>query len=141
MWLSIPVLRIRSPMYDFTEANKKYIAENKLNTLEILAYLQNELDKVDWKNIETAMGGGEELPPAINGMLCENEDVANMSKDIIWFQIEHQDNVYEATYQVANILARMLPLYNHLPAVQLRLSKFLNDVLKLYYINSVMGKN
>jgi len=121
---------------NFQEANKSFISENKLITLEIPVHLQKELDKVNWKYIETAMDGGEELPIAINGMLCEDEDVANMSKDIIWFQIEHQDSVYEATYQVANILARMLPLYNHLPAVQLRLCKFLYDVLKLYYINT-----
>jgi len=120
---------------NFHEANNSFIAENKLNALEIPAYLQNELNKVNWKDIETAMGGGEELPIAINGMLCEVEDIANMSRDIIWFQIEHQDSVYEATSQVANILARMLPLYNNLPAVQLRVCKFLYDVLKLYYIN------
>ncbi|SEW11351.1 Antitoxin component YwqK of the YwqJK toxin-antitoxin module [Chitinophaga sp. YR573] len=121
---------------NFHEANKSFNAENKLNALEIPPYLQKELDKVDWKGIETAMDGGEELPIAINGMLCEDEHVANISRDIIWFQIEHQDCVYEATYQVANILARMLPLYNHLPAVQQRLCKFLYDVLKLYYIST-----
>lgn len=121
---------------NFHEANKNFNAENKLNAPEIPAYLQQELDKVNWKDIETAMGGGEELPTAINGMLCEDEDVANMSSNIIWFQIEHLDSVYEATCQVANILARMLPLYNHLPVVQLRLCNFLYDVLKLYYINT-----
>lgn len=119
---------------NFNKAHKKFVTNQKLQALPVPTPLQAELEKVNWEDIDTAMRGGEGLPAAINGMLSEDEDVVGMSKSRIWFQIEHQGSVYESTFKVAEILARMLPHYTHLPVVQLRIGKFLYQVLGLYYI-------
>ncbi|PSL23008.1 toxin-antitoxin system YwqK family antitoxin [Chitinophaga ginsengisoli] len=118
----------------FKKAYKNYLTTQKLQALEVPAPLQAELEKINWETIDTSYGGNEGLPTAVNGMLSEDEDVADMSNGQIWMQIEHQGSVYESTYKIAGIMARMLPLYNHLPIVQLRLGRFLFRVLRLYQI-------
>ncbi|ACU63409.1 hypothetical protein [Chitinophaga pinensis] len=107
----------------------------RLEEQEVPAYLQTELDKIDWETIRTAMGGGQKLPLGIKGLLSEDQAMADMGARIIWMEIEHQGSVYESTYKVSVILARMVPHYDHLPAVQMRLYRHLYDVLDLTYIS------
>lgn len=99
--------------------------------------LQVELEKVNWEMIKTGFGGGKKLPVAIHGLLSEDEAIAAASEQEIWREIGQRGFVYESTYKVATILVRMLPLYNHLPAVQARLRVFSFEILSLFYI----GKN
>lgn len=119
---------------NFERYRKKIVVATKQQTMEVPAVLQAELDKVDWEKVETAMGGQANLPVAINGFLAEDEDVVKMSEGQIWMEIEHQGSLYESTYKVAAILARMLPHYHHLPAVEKRLGGFVFQVLSNYYI-------
>ncbi|MBC9929244.1 hypothetical protein [Chitinophaga qingshengii] len=111
-------------------------AKLKLHTLEVPVHLQKELDTIDWQTIDTYHSdGGAGLPTGINGMLSEDEAVANIAGNLLWAEIEQQGAVYTSTYKVAEILARMIPHYQHLPAVQLRLGKFLYIILGLNYIH------
>ncbi|MBC9915614.1 hypothetical protein [Chitinophaga varians] len=119
----------------FNQYYDKLHAKDKLYALEVPAYLQIELDAVDWKTIGAYHSdGGAELPIAINGLLSEDEQVAKVAEDMLWPEIEQQGAVYESTYKVTTILARMLPHYPHLPVAQQRLAKFLYDILDLRYI-------
>lgn len=115
---------------NFKEIHKDLITRKKANALVAPEHLKQELEKVDWKNIETAMGGGKELPMAITGLLTEDEDVVAMCLDLIWYNIEHQGSVYESTYKVAIVLTRMLPYYATVETVQTRLVKFLFGVVR-----------
>lgn len=110
-------------------------AKARLYALEVPAYLQKELDAVNWETIGAYHSdGGAELPVAINGLLSEDEKVVEVAEKMLWPEIEQQGVVYESTYKVATILARMLPHYTHSPVVQARLAKFLYDILDLRYI-------
>lgn len=57
----------------FEATYQKRLTENQLKSLPVPAALQAELDKVDWESIDTAYGGGSDLPLAINGMLSGDE--------------------------------------------------------------------
>lgn len=118
----------------FEAVYRKQLIEKELKSLAVSPALQAELDKIDWDGIDTAFGDGANLPLAVNGMLSENEAIVEISQRKIWMQIEHQGSVYEATYKVTEILAKMLPLYAHSPAIQLRLIRHIYEVLELYYI-------
>ncbi|NLR68955.1 hypothetical protein HGH92_31930 [Chitinophaga varians] len=121
--------------YFFNRYYDELNAKLKLHALEVPAYLQKELDIVNWETIGAYHSdGGTELPIAINGLLSDDEKVVEVAEKMLWPEIEQQGVVYEATYKVAAILARMVPHYPHLPAVQLRLVKFLYDILDLPYI-------
>ncbi|SFO52215.1 hypothetical protein SAMN05428949_5554 [Chitinophaga sp. YR627] len=119
----------------FNRYYDQFNTSQRLQELEVPAYLQTELDKIDWETIGTAMGGGSKLPLGIKGLLSEDEAIVKMSNRIIWMEIEHQESVYESTYKVSVILARMVPHYDHLPEVQMRLCRHLYDVLDLTYIS------
>lgn len=107
---------------------------NRYTHVVVPEHLKKELNKVDWENIETAMGGGKKLPVAINGLLTEDEDVVATCLNDIWFEIEHQGSIYEAAYKVATVIAHVLPHYTGMPVVRARLLKFLFEVLGSQYI-------
>lgn len=119
----------------FNRYYDQFNTSQRLQDLEVPAYLQTELDKIDWDTIGTAMRGGDKLPLGIKGLLSEDEAIVKMSNRIIWMEIEHQGSVYASTYKVSVILARMAPYYDHLPVVQMRLYRYLYDVLNLTYIS------
>jgi len=118
----------------FEERYQRQLVERKLKSLPVPPALRAELDKVDWKEIDTAFGDGANLPSVINGMLSEDEAVVELSQGKIWMEIEHQNSVYESTYKVTEILAKMAPLYTHSQVIQLRLIQHIYEVLGLYYI-------
>jgi hypothetical protein len=119
----------------FKNKHLNIVVAAKIENLEVPPHLETELAKVDWKSIDSAMGGGEALPRAINGMLAEDEAVATKCEGRIWYEIEHQGTVYEATYKVATVLARMIPYYAHSEIIQRRLFQFIFQVLRQAYIS------
>lgn len=118
---------------NFKAVHTYHITKSKVYALVAPEHLKQELEKIDWENIETAMEGGEKLPVAITGLLTEDEDVADICLESIWYEIENQGSIYEATYKVAGILTRMFPYYTNVPVVQSRLITFLFNVLVLSY--------
>ena len=118
----------------FKDAHTTMITYQKMDALVAPEPLKLELEKIDWQKIETAMGGGAELPVAITGVLTEDEKVVETCLNTIWYEIEHQGSIYESTYKVATILARMFPYYTNVPAVQSRLIRFLFKVMGLSYL-------
>jgi antitoxin component YwqK of YwqJK toxin-antitoxin module len=121
---------------NFKSAYKDTLIEEKIASLPIPDYLQTELDKVNWSEVEHAMYSSDGLPRAINGYLSDDADVALKCLGKIWMEIEHQGSVYECTYEVSIIFARMLPHYASHADIQSRLFDFLYDVLSLHYIKS-----
>jgi hypothetical protein len=119
----------------FTNKHLNIVIAAKIENLEVPPYLAAELAKVDWKNTKSAMRGCEDIPQAINGMLADDEDVATKCESRIWYEIEHQGTVYEATYKVATTLAQMIPYYAHNIIIQRRLFQFLFQVLRQAYIS------
>jgi hypothetical protein len=119
----------------FTNKHLNIVIAAKIENLEVPPHLAVELAKVDWKNTKSAMSGSETIPRAINGMLADDEDVATKCESRIWYEIEHQGTVYEATYKVATILAQMIPYYAHNIIIQRRLFQFLFRVLRQAYIS------
>ncbi|HEX6427038.1 MAG TPA: hypothetical protein VF008_05100 [Niastella sp.] len=119
---------------NFKAAHSYEITKEKLYALVAPEHLKQELEKVDWENIETAMGGGKKLPIAITGLFTEDEDVIEMGLDRIWYEILHQGSICEATYKVATILARMFPYHTNVPPIQSRLIRFLFKVLGQSYL-------
>ncbi|WP_146154425.1 hypothetical protein [Chitinophaga ginsengisoli] len=119
----------------FKNKHLNIIVAAKIENLEVPPHLASELAKVDWKNTDSAMTGGETLPPAINGMLAEDSAIATKCESRIWYEIEHQGTIYEATYKVATVLARMMPYYTHSEIIQRRLFQFLFEVFGLAYIS------
>lgn len=118
---------------------KTYIKEEisrQVDALPVPAFLQDELNKTNWEEIDAAMGGGEYLPKYINGLLVEDDTIANKCLGDIWMQIEHQYSVYEATYLTGIIVATCLPHYKGSPAVQNRLLNFLHEVMALPRIDA-----
>jgi antitoxin component YwqK of YwqJK toxin-antitoxin module len=111
---------------NFNEAH----SQEALTQLGPPAHLAKELKKVDWEEVETAMGITQ-LPLAINGLLSESEHIALVSSDRIWNEIEHQGTVYDATYKVAMVLAKVAPFYEEKKAVLSRIYLFLSDVVRL----------
>ncbi|WP_212003769.1 hypothetical protein [Chitinophaga sp. HK235] len=129
-WESVEVL--------FNRHYEELNAKHKLYALEVPVYLQKELDAIDWETIDAYHSdGGAELPIGINGMLSEDETVASLANEMLWKEVEQQGTVYASTYKVAAILARMIPHYQHLSAVQLRLGKFLYTILDLTDISEL----
>jgi len=115
---------------NFKTTHKRFVIREKIHALPVPEHLENELKKVDWTTIETAMtDGGKKLPVAINGLLAEEEELAIAGSNTIWYEIEHQGSIYEATYKVATIVARMLPFYTDKPTVQANGLSFLYEVL------------
>ena len=106
-----------------------------MEKLEVPPHLATELAKVDWKNTKSAMGKCEALPQAINGMLAEDSAIVRESESRIWYEIKHQGTIYEATYKVATVLARMIPYYAHNEIIQRRLFHFVFQVLRQPYID------
>jgi antitoxin component YwqK of YwqJK toxin-antitoxin module len=117
-WETIPLI--------FKQDQQLLILEEKIHNLEVPAHLQAELEKVDWTT--TAMRNGEELPVAINGMLSTDEEIALRSYGRIW---RHMYSASDATYKVPIVIGRMLPFYDHIPAVQLHLLRFLFGVFAM----------
>jgi antitoxin component YwqK of YwqJK toxin-antitoxin module len=113
----------------FVEAHSEYTFNEKLEKLEIPAHLEKELKKVDWEDVETGMGNSLQLPRFIYGILSEDENVAIASLGRIWDEIEHQGTIYDSTYKVAIILARMIPFYAERVIIQARIWVFLFEVL------------
>ncbi|SEW29177.1 hypothetical protein SAMN05428988_4040 [Chitinophaga sp. YR573] len=116
---------------NFREEHRRYFIEEKKNALPVPDFLQEELNKVDWENIEKAWGKNKELPAGINGLLSADEDVIAASTEHIWWSIECQGEVYAATYATATIIGRMLPFYKQEPVVEQRLLAFLYKVMTL----------
>lgn len=110
-------------------AQRKIFIREIIKELPVAEHLKPELEEIDWNNIETARGGGEKLPAAINGMLWVEEDIAELGRGIIWSEILQEGTLYESTYKVAIIGARMLPFYANDAIVQQRLIIFLFSVL------------
>jgi hypothetical protein len=68
-------------------------------------------------------------------MLCQDEAVVLKSYRRIVREIRHQGSIYECTYKVTGILARMLPLYANDQIVKKNLLPFLYEVLNYQGIN------
>lgn len=124
-----------SVVENFKMEKRRQLTREKMAALVAPAHLSKELKKTDWENIDTAMGGGSRLPLAVKGLLSDDNDVASMSADIIWYEIEHQQSLYEATYKIAGIVAKMLPLYGDTPAIQQRMRSFLFEVFGQAYFD------
>ncbi|ACU63422.1 hypothetical protein Cpin_6008 [Chitinophaga pinensis DSM 2588] len=92
-------------------------------------YLQKELDNIDWDHIETSNRQGEELPAEINGLLSGDDEIAAAAATRIWWKIVYQEDVFEATYTTATIIARMLPYCIDKPVVTERLFGFLYEIM------------
>ncbi|RAJ80391.1 hypothetical protein CLV59_105500 [Chitinophaga dinghuensis] len=119
----------------FNQEYDELNAKQQLYSLEIPSYLQKELDSIDWETIDAYhSGGGAELPIGINGMLSEDNTVANIAFKMLWAEITQQGSVFESTYKTAVILAHMVPHYSHLSTVQIRLGRFLYSILDQYEI-------
>jgi hypothetical protein len=127
----------------FKQAQAFASIRQKIHTLPIPAYLEKELQKVDWKSISCGMEHARDiLPLAINGMLADEEDIAEHCSSHIWWQIYSQGHIFIATYEVAVIFSRMLRHYTGNQAIQWRLVQFFSKVLgiltgysynKIYY--------
>ncbi|RFM36825.1 toxin-antitoxin system YwqK family antitoxin [Chitinophaga silvisoli] len=107
------------------------VIDQKVANLPVPDYLQHELDKTDWTEIDAAMGGSKHLPKYINGLLSDDKEIADACLGDIWMQIEHQDSVYASTYKVGEIVATVLPHYAGSPLIQTRLLQFLYEVVSL----------
>lgn len=120
----------------FRTTHDDMLIDDALEAMPVPDYLQVELDKIDWPNIGNPMNDSESLPQAINGYLSEDEDIADNCANTIWYNIEHQGSVYESTYVVSTIVARMLPHYANHADIQSRLLNFLFGVLRMPEIKS-----
>lgn len=109
----------------------QYRIDNLVATLPVPAFLQEELDKTNWKEIDVAMNGGKHLPKYINGVFAEDNEVAEQCLKDIWMQIQHQGSVYECTYVTGSIIAQYMPRYKSSPAIHNRLLDFMKDVMEL----------
>jgi hypothetical protein len=63
--------------------------------------------------------------------LSGDEEIASACAKRIWWEIECQGDLYEATYATATIMGRMLPFYKQVPVVEQRLLVFLYKVMIL----------
>lgn len=107
------------------------VITQQVNALPVPGFLQVELDKTDWAQIDAAMGGQQHLPRYINGLLVEDQHIADSCLGNLWMQIEHQGSVYSSTYTVGNIVAACLPNYAGTPVIQSRLLEVLFDIVSL----------
>lgn len=107
------------------------VIEQQVNNLAVPGFLQVELDKTDWQQIDAAMGGSKHLPKYINGLLVEDHSIAESCLGDLWMQIEHQGSVYSSTYTLGNIIATCLPHYAASPVIQSRLVQLLFDIVAL----------
>ncbi|MCS3802116.1 hypothetical protein [Niastella sp. OAS944] len=116
--------------YDFSDVLKdEEFRAVWLEVLPVPEHLQVELDKVDWKNIQTAWGRGEELPSAIYGLLLDDAKLGSECEKFIWWEMAYHGQLYEATYATATLFARMLPFYKYTPAVEKRLLGLLYKIM------------
>lgn len=118
----------KSVIANFKKIQQETFAAEKVQTMPVPEVLRLELEKIDWINAETGMGSAENLPPLINGLLSDEEEVARFCLNKIWDEIDTGD-LEEAAYRVAVIVARMLPFYSNAPTIQQRLILFLNEFL------------
>ncbi|WAS92049.1 hypothetical protein [Nannocystis punicea] len=119
----------------FHEAHDEEVTLAALKRLQPSPELVAALGPGSWARVETAFGGGKELPLHVKGALADDPAIAEYSLDQIWPEIEHQGSVYPATYRVATVLAKLLPLQASRPAVERRVIDFLVAVLRLAYIS------
>ncbi|WP_343692452.1 hypothetical protein [Chitinophaga sp.] len=105
--------------------------EERLAALPVPAFLEKELKKIEWKELDVAMYGGDKLPIYINALFAGDEAIASIASDHIWLEIEHQGSIYEATYRVATIIARCRHHYKNAPVVYSRLMDFIFSILAL----------
>ncbi|MCY1055026.1 hypothetical protein [Nannocystis sp. SCPEA4] len=120
----------------FREAHEEEVTAAALARLESSPELVAALGPGSWARVETAYGGGKELPLHVKGVLADDPAIASYALDHIWPEIEHQGSVYPATYRVATALATMLPLQAARPAVERRVVDFLIEVLRLPQITA-----
>jgi len=73
-------------------------------------YLQIELNKTDWRQLQTAIGTGEELPANINGLLTGDDRIAEKCAERIRWSVCAHGGYYDAAYATATVLARILPV-------------------------------
>ncbi|QHS59180.1 hypothetical protein [Chitinophaga agri] len=105
--------------------------EQRLAALPVPAFLEKELKKIEWTEVDVAMYGGDKLPVYINALFAGDEAVASIAADHIWLEIEHQGSIYEATYKVATIIARCRHHYKNVPVIYSRLMNFIFSILAL----------
>lgn len=117
---------------NFEKCYQKFVIKQKFNALPMQTALQPLIDEVDWHNIYSPGYDKAELPKYINGLLSEDEEIADMCLKHIWGEIENITRVYNSAYKIAGIIAQMIPLQP--PTIQPRLHKFLDDVLQLPYV-------
>ena len=113
----------------FKELQYEQEMTTRLLNLTVPKKLAAELKKVDWDSIDSRYGEGYFLPEYINGVLCDEEDVALEGVSRIWREILYKETTYDCTFKVINILARMLPLYESNEPVKHRLIEFLYKAL------------
>jgi len=115
----------------FISRYTREVIEQKVDALPVPAFLQHELEKTNWSEIDAAMGGSKYLPKYINGLLVDDQEIADKCLADLWMQIEHQGSVYASTYAVAQIAANMLSYYTGAALIQTRLLHFLYEVMAL----------
>ena len=113
---------------NFKKIQLESYAKEKVHALFVPEALQLELDKIDWINTDTGIGSAENLPLLINGLLSDEVEVARFCLNEIWDEI-YSGCLDEATYRVAIIVVRMLPVYTNKPTIQQRLILYLNEFL------------
>jgi len=111
---------------NFKKIQRETSANEKVHALPVPEALRLELEKIDWINTDTGMGSAEDLPLFINGLLSEEEEVAQFSLNEIW-DILDSGYLAEAAYYVAVIVVRMLPFYPNAPTIQQQLILFFNE--------------
>ncbi|WP_343690031.1 hypothetical protein [Chitinophaga sp.] len=84
-----------------------------IQSLPIPGYLQGELNKFAWHQMETAFGTGEELPANINGLITGDDHIAEKCAARLWWSVGAHGGYFDAAYATAILLARMLAVTPH----------------------------
>ena len=103
----------------------------RLAALEPSAALAAECKKIKWTKLSTMANGQAELPRYLIGLLGDDEELAEWAKHRIAFQIidetVDEDEVFDSTYAVALVLARVSPTLA--PAAKKRATALLRRLL------------
>ncbi len=109
-WTETDPVCIRSRFLEFYEDD---VGDSRLLELEPSRELAAELKAFDWPKLHTTAAGAGQLRGQVIGFLGADSKLAEDAAGKLWFQIVDEqgdaDGVYDSTYAVATVVARMLP--------------------------------
>ena len=104
---------INAILKNFSKEYDTYSTTLAIQSFPVPVYLQEELNKTAWRQLETAVGTGEELPANINGLLTGDDRIGEKCAKRIWWSVSAHGGYFDAAYATARLLARMLSMTSH----------------------------